>query len=76
MDGSVWEWMATSQELPALKQQVLVSGTIRRMDGIEVRAVSAAQPCPEAQPVTPNLEDVYLSMVAVRQETARQRGSL
>jgi len=27
-------------ELPALKQQFLVSGTIRRIDGIEVRAVS------------------------------------
>src|SRR5512141_321820 len=30
MDGSVWEWMATSQELPALKQKHIVSGTIRR----------------------------------------------
>ena len=67
LDGSVWEWMATSQELPALKQQFLVSGTIRRIDGIEVRGVSEVRPCPEAQPVTPNLEDVYLSMVAQRQ---------
>jgi ABC-type multidrug transport system ATPase subunit len=64
MEGSVWEWMTTNQELPALKQRFLVSGTLRRMDGIEVRAVSAEQPCPEAQPVTPNLEDVYLAMVA------------
>ncbi len=67
IEGSVWEWMTTSQELPALKQQYLVSGTIRRLDGIEVRAVSAAQPCSDAQAVTPNLEDVYLSMVAQRQ---------
>jgi hypothetical protein len=37
------------------------------MDGIEVRAVSEARPCPEAQPVTPNLEDVYLATVAQRQ---------
>jgi ABC-type multidrug transport system ATPase subunit len=68
MDGSGWEWMVTSQDLPALKQQFLVSGTIRRMDGVEVRAVSEARPCPEAQTVTPNLEDVYLAMVAQRQE--------
>src|SRR5512143_3187762 len=68
MEGSVWEWMITSQELPALKQQFLVSGTLRRMDGVEVRAVSGVQPCPEAQRVTPNLEDVYLAMVAQRQE--------
>jgi ABC-2 type transport system ATP-binding protein len=67
MEGSVWEWMTTSQELPTLKQQFLVSGTIRRMDGVEVRAVSEARPCPDAQPVTPNLEDVYLSMVVQRQ---------
>jgi ABC-2 type transport system ATP-binding protein len=67
MEGYVWEWMATSQELPALKQKFLVSGTLRRMDGVEVRAVSKSQPCPEARPVTPNLEDVYLTMVAKRQ---------
>jgi len=68
MEGSVWEWMTTSQELPTLKKQFLVSGTIRRMDGVEVRAVSGARPCPDAQPVTPNLEDVYLSMVAQRKD--------
>jgi len=72
MEGCVWEWVAASQELPALKQQFQVSGTLRRMEGVEVRVVSERRPCPEAQPVTPNLEDVYLSMVAVRQETVRQ----
>src|SRR5512141_804246 len=40
MDGSVWEWMATSQELPALKQKHIVSGTIRRSYGEEGRVVS------------------------------------
>jgi ABC-2 type transport system ATP-binding protein len=70
MEGSVWEWLATSQELPALKQQFLVSGTIRHMEGIDVRAVSERQPSPDARPVTPNLEDVYLAMVAQRQEVA------
>jgi ABC-type multidrug transport system ATPase subunit len=68
MEGCVWEWMATSEELPALKQQFLVTGTLRRPDGIEVRAVSEARPCPEAQSVTPSLEDVYLATVAQRQE--------
>ena len=67
MEGSVWEWMTTSQELPTLKQQFLVSGTIRRMDGVEVRAVSEERPSPDALPATPNLEDVYLSTVAQRQ---------
>jgi len=67
MEGCVWEWMASTQELNALKQQFLVSGTLRRMDGVEVRVVSTMQPCAEAQPVTPNLEDVYLAMVANHQ---------
>jgi ABC-2 type transport system ATP-binding protein len=70
MEGCVWEWVVSSQELPALKQRFLVSGTIRRMDGVEVRAVSKDQPCPDARPVTPNLEDVYLSIVAQRQEVS------
>ncbi len=70
MEGSVWEWMADGEELPEFKQQFLVSGTVRRMDGVEVRAVSDTKPCPDAQPVTPNLEDVYLSMVAQRQGVA------
>jgi ABC-type multidrug transport system ATPase subunit len=69
MAGSVWEWTAASQDLPALKQQFLVSGTIRRMEGVEVRVVSREQPHPQARAVTPNLEDVYLSTVAQRQET-------
>jgi ABC-2 type transport system ATP-binding protein len=64
LDGSVWEWMVASDELPALKQKFLVSGTLRRMDGIELRVVSAERPNPDAQLVTPNLEDVYLMMVA------------
>jgi ABC-2 type transport system ATP-binding protein len=70
MEGYVWEWVVSSQELPALKQRFLVSGTIRRMDGVEVRAVSEDQPSPDARPVTPNLEDVYLSIVAQRQEVS------
>jgi ABC-type multidrug transport system ATPase subunit len=68
MEGSVWEWMASSEELPDIKKQFLVSGTIRHMDGIETRVVSKTRPCPEAHPVTPNLEDVYLATVSHQQE--------
>jgi ABC-2 type transport system ATP-binding protein len=70
MEGSVWEWIASSQELPALKKQFLVSGTLRRMDGVEVRVVSRIRPCPEAHSVTPNLEDAYLATVAQHQEVS------
>jgi ABC-type multidrug transport system ATPase subunit len=64
MEGTVWEWMADSQELPALKQRLLLTGTIRRTEGVEVRAVSESRPHPEARPVTPNLEDAYLREVS------------
>src|SRR5512136_528846 len=33
-EGSVWEWMTTNQDLATLKLRFLVSGTLRRMDGI------------------------------------------
>ncbi len=75
MEGCVWEWMVTSEELHALKQRFLISGTIRRADGVEVRVVSERQPCPEAQPVTPNLEDVYLSIVASQPMVAQRQAT-
>ena len=36
-----------------------LSGSLRRPDGIRVRAVSAQRPDASAQPVTPELEDAY-----------------
>jgi ABC-2 type transport system ATP-binding protein len=64
IEGKVWEWTVSSEELTALKQQYLVSGTIRKSDGVMVRAVSATRPTPQAQSVTPRLEDAYLDYIA------------
>ena len=64
LEGKVWQWMATSETLPALKQKYILSGTVRHDNGIQVRVVSEVAPNPEAQRVAPNLEDVYLSLVA------------
>jgi ABC-2 type transport system ATP-binding protein len=63
LDGKVWEWVIPSEALTALKQKALISGTIRRENGIQVRVVSDASPAPEAQKVSPSLEDVYLHLV-------------
>jgi len=63
-EGQVWQWVIPSEALPALKQQHIISGTVRRQDGIQVRVVSADSPSPEAQPVPPSLEDVYLHLVS------------
>lgn len=62
--GKVWELRVASADLPAVKQQYLVSGTLRRAAGVQVRIVSEARPAGEVQPVEPNLEDAYLYFVA------------
>ncbi|MGE5138054.1 MAG: ABC transporter ATP-binding protein [Rudaea sp.] len=64
VEGKVWEWMASSTELTALKQQYLISGTIRCSDGVQVRAVSDARPAPQAHAVPPRLEDAYLDLIS------------
>jgi ABC-type multidrug transport system ATPase subunit len=63
LDGKVWQWTIPSEALTALKQSHLVSGTIRRENGIQVRVVSEASPTSDAELVLPSLEDVYLHLV-------------
>jgi ABC-type multidrug transport system ATPase subunit len=58
-DGKVWEWVVPSDELNAIKQRYLVTGTMRRGDGVHVR-VLAGEPPDGAQPTAANLEDAYL----------------
>lgn len=64
LDGNVWQWVIPSDALPALKQTHLISGVLRRENGIQVRVVSETAPAPEAERVTPSLEDVYLFQVS------------
>lgn len=66
LEQKVWEWNVPSIDLPALKQKHIISGTIRRSDGVQVRVVSADKPDPYAQNVPPNLEDAYLFFVGGR----------
>jgi ABC-type multidrug transport system ATPase subunit len=63
LENKVWEWIVSSDELIALKQKHIVSGTIRRSDGVQVRVVSEDKPETSAQNVSPNLEDAYLYII-------------
>jgi ABC-2 type transport system ATP-binding protein len=63
IDGKVWEWTVTSDELIGLKQKHIVIGTIRRSDGVQVRTVSESKPEVNAHKVSPNLEDAYLYFI-------------
>ena len=67
LEGKVWEWTVSSDDLTVLKQKHIVSGTIRRSDGVQVRVVSATRPDPQAASANPNLEDAYLYFVGGRQ---------
>jgi ABC-2 type transport system ATP-binding protein len=64
VEGQVWQWTIPSNLFAEVKQKYLVSGTIRRENGMQLRIVSAFAPSPEAKPVQPSLEDVYLREVS------------
>lgn len=66
LENKVWEWTVASDDLPALKQKHIVSGTIRKSDGVQVRVASATRPEVQAKNVAPNLEDAYLYFVGGR----------
>jgi ABC-type multidrug transport system ATPase subunit len=63
LENKVWEWTVHSDDLPALKQKHIISGTIRRSDGVQVRAVSESKPDVNAENVLANLEDAYLFFI-------------
>ena len=60
IDGKVWEWMTSSNDLLSLKQKFIISSTMRRSDGVRVRALADGLPAASAQRVQPSLEDAYL----------------
>ena len=63
LEHKVWEWTVHSDDLPTLKQKHILSGPIRRSDGVQVRVVSTDKPDSNAQNVSPNLEDAYLFFI-------------
>ncbi len=67
LEGKVWEWTVKSDDLPALKQKYILSGTIRRSDGVQVRVVHDSKPEINSQNVSPNLEDAYLYFIGGQQ---------
>ena len=69
-EGRVWEWVMPSAELAVVKEKLLISSTLRRSDGVRVRAVSNESPAAGAQRVAPNLEDAYLMHIAASRGAA------
>lgn len=68
--GRVWEWLIPSDKLVEAKQKYLISGTIRKSNGVLIRVVSAERPSMDATPAAPSLEDAYLHAIAADRERA------
>jgi ABC-2 type transport system ATP-binding protein len=63
--GRVWEWVVPAEAVAAVRERLRVTSTLRRPDGIQVRAVSDASPAAGARPVPPTLEDAYLGLAGL-----------
>jgi len=64
VQGRVWEALLPPAQLAAVKERALISSTIRRSDGVLIRAVGGEPPVEGARTVAPTLEDAYLHQLA------------
>ena len=74
-EGRVWSFVVPSADLTALRERFVVSGSLRRSDGVEVRVVAEAQPSASARAVAPTLEDGYLWRLARHRSAGREAGA-
>jgi ABC-2 type transport system ATP-binding protein len=70
VEGKVWTYVISSDELASSRRQFIISGTIRRTDGVQVRLVSDNLPVAGAESVMPTLEDAYLYCISASGDSA------
>jgi ABC-type multidrug transport system ATPase subunit len=63
LDGRVWELVVPESDVDAARRNWLVTGAIRRTDGVHLRVVSTEPPRASAKALPPSLEDVYLEAI-------------
>jgi len=68
--GRVWELDIRPGDLDAARRNWTVGAALRRGAVMTLRVVAAAAPRPDARPLEPSLEDVYLAHFAARREAA------
>ncbi|SHE68101.1 ABC-type multidrug transport system, ATPase component [Seinonella peptonophila] len=66
IQGKVWEMIIPSDKMLEAKKKWLISGTIRRTEGMQIRVVSHETPTMDAIKVSPTLEDAYLFKISTR----------
>jgi len=64
VEGSVWEWIVPSSKLAEVKSKYIVSGVLRRSDGMQLRIISHTAPAENARLVPPTFEDAYLKLIS------------
>lgn len=64
IQGKVWEMTIPSNVMQEAKKKWLISGTIRRTEGMQIRVVSHHPPSMDAISVSPTLEDAYLFQIS------------
>ena len=60
VNGEVWDWAIPNEHFSAIKKRYMISSTVRRGNGLNVRVVNKGRPGETAVPVTPTMEDAYL----------------
>lgn len=63
VEGDVYECTVPRSDLETMRDRYLVSQTVQRADGAQVRLLAEAPPTEDATAATPTLEDAYLACV-------------
>jgi ABC-type multidrug transport system ATPase subunit len=69
LQGQVWEWTVPAAQVADAQARHLVSGMLRRGDGVQLRVVSPQAPGADARPAVPSLEDAYLQLLQASRAT-------
>ncbi len=75
VEGKVWTWIISSEDLPAIRENHLISSTARRSDGVHVRVIADQKPQQQAELVPATLEDAYLYQVEEAQSASAIQGA-
>lgn len=75
VEGKVWTWIVSSQDLATLRKEHLISSTARRSDGVHVRVIANQKPNLQAIPAPATLEDAYLYQVEATQAESATPGA-
>lgn len=66
LHGKVWSFIVQSKDLLEARKKFLISGTMRNQAGVLLRVISDTSPNPDAEIITPNLEDAYLYYISTK----------